>query len=228
MNAGERLARRGRAARPARLGHASPTAKGGYVWADQPTSPSYVPNTAYQYNSLGGTNTILRSRTGGYDVTFPGLGGAGGAIDLTTYGGVDVYCAVDGLAQVGADEHLHVDCASPAEALDVRFTLAWTTAVSGTAGRLAYAANLPQAGMSYDSAGGRPTNPHRERRVPDQVPAPARPVLRRRHDQGHRDEHRRRRQDRLLHRRRAGPRTAAGRRCRPTFAASARAARRPT
>ena len=37
----------------------------------------YTPNTAYQYNSSGATNTVERTGTGLYTVTFPGLGNRG-------------------------------------------------------------------------------------------------------------------------------------------------------
>jgi len=35
-----------------------------FVYANSPTSASYTPDTAYQYNSTGGTNTIIRNSEG--------------------------------------------------------------------------------------------------------------------------------------------------------------------
>jgi hypothetical protein len=49
-------------------------ASSGYVWANDAAAPSYTPNSAYQYNSTGATNTITRTATGRYTVTLPGLG----------------------------------------------------------------------------------------------------------------------------------------------------------
>ena len=49
-------------------------AASGYVWANDAAAPAYTPNSAYQYNSTGATNTIARTATGRYTVTFPGLG----------------------------------------------------------------------------------------------------------------------------------------------------------
>jgi hypothetical protein len=45
-----------------------------YVWGNDAAAPSYTPNSAYQYNSTGATNTIARTATGRYTVTLPGLG----------------------------------------------------------------------------------------------------------------------------------------------------------
>lgn len=44
-----------------------------YVWAGEPSNPSYTPSL-YTYNSSGGSNTIARSSAGVYQVTFNGLG----------------------------------------------------------------------------------------------------------------------------------------------------------
>ena len=45
---------------------AATTGKGAYVWANQPTSSSYIPTGAYADDSAGGTITIARSGTGAY------------------------------------------------------------------------------------------------------------------------------------------------------------------
>jgi hypothetical protein len=60
--------------------------KVGYVWADQQSTASYTPSASYQYSSAGLTNTITRSSTGVYRVTFPGLGTSGGHPEVTSYG----------------------------------------------------------------------------------------------------------------------------------------------
>ncbi len=49
-------------------------APSGYVWGNDAAAPAYTPNSAYQYNSTGATNTIARTATGRYTVTLPGLG----------------------------------------------------------------------------------------------------------------------------------------------------------
>jgi hypothetical protein len=49
-------------------------AASGHVWGNDAAAPSYTPNSAYQYNSTGATDTIARTGTGRYTVTLPGLG----------------------------------------------------------------------------------------------------------------------------------------------------------
>ena len=44
-----------------------------YVWANNATASSYIPYLAYQWNSVGLTNSITRSGTGSYVVTIPGF-----------------------------------------------------------------------------------------------------------------------------------------------------------
>jgi hypothetical protein len=51
-------------------------AANGYVRATDQTNPAYTPNSAYQHNSTGVLNTVVRNSTGSYTVTFPGLGTA--------------------------------------------------------------------------------------------------------------------------------------------------------
>jgi hypothetical protein len=69
--------------------------KFGYVWADQPTNPSYTPSTFYQKNSQGRTNTITRQGVGQYTVNFPALAGTnGGTVNVTAYGSGTSYCGV--------------------------------------------------------------------------------------------------------------------------------------
>ena len=70
----------------------------GFLWADQPTSATYTPNSNWNYNDLGGTNTVSRSGTGVYTATFPGLNG-GGNPQVTAYslsGGAAAHCEISG------------------------------------------------------------------------------------------------------------------------------------
>jgi hypothetical protein len=97
----------------------------GYVWANQPSSASYTPSTWYQYNSTGALNTITRSGAGRYQVTFPGLGigGAGGTVKVTAYGGGNEVCHVYSWTLFGGDYRANVRCQTPAGgAVDTMFT----------------------------------------------------------------------------------------------------------
>jgi hypothetical protein len=67
-----------------------------YVWANQPTSPSYTPSLAYQFNNTGATNTITRSEAevGVYWVQFPYQSLDDGDVQVTAYGSGSEYCKV--------------------------------------------------------------------------------------------------------------------------------------
>ena len=103
----------------------SPTLKGvlawqrgahGWVWANNPTSASYTPSTAYQFNSSGGTNTITRSSPGSYTVRFPRIGatgitgnGRGGNVQVTAYN-PGAYCKVSSWSALGTDVNANIRC----------------------------------------------------------------------------------------------------------------------
>ncbi len=65
-----------------------------YAWADQPSTASYAPSRAYQFNSNGGQITIKRSAAGIYDVRIPKMGQAGGSVKVSTYGQTTNRCLV--------------------------------------------------------------------------------------------------------------------------------------
>jgi hypothetical protein len=65
------------------------TARAGYAWANEPSSPSYTPNPRYSSNNGGGAIQITRNSVGRYVVTFNGLGATlldGGDVQVTAYG----------------------------------------------------------------------------------------------------------------------------------------------
>ena len=107
------------------------TAKKGlaFLWANQPTSASYTPALAHQYNSTGGTNTIVRNGAGDYTVTIPGLTRKGGDVQVTAYSGFDAMrCKVGpaGWSTSATGTNINVQCFGPAGALhDEYFTLAY-------------------------------------------------------------------------------------------------------
>lgn len=67
----------------------------GYVVANQPLTADYTPDV--QYNSQDTPNTIHRLGTGRWEVTLPGLGGAGGRgnVQVTASGVPATVCRVD-------------------------------------------------------------------------------------------------------------------------------------
>ena len=70
-----------------------------FLWANEPTAPSYTPDLDYQYNPGGGTNTIVRTSTGNYTATLPGLTQTGGTVIVTAYGSAPAHCQVTDLGQ---------------------------------------------------------------------------------------------------------------------------------
>lgn len=96
--------------------------KAGYVWADQPTSPSYVAGTAYLFNSAGGQIAVTRLGTGSYRVRFAGLADAGGVAHATAYGSTANFCAVVRWFASAPDQNVDVACYDPTGApADTRF-----------------------------------------------------------------------------------------------------------
>jgi hypothetical protein len=136
------------------------TASAAYVVNDQPwQAGAYVPALALQYNATGATNTIEHVRTGAFSVVLPGVGGSGGGIDVSPVQ-PRFRCGVGGMANVGREERVFVTCEDVRGApADAQFALAFTRAVRGTAGALAYASNLGGR-FSFDSAGGTPAVKH--------------------------------------------------------------------
>jgi len=99
-----------------------------FLLADQPTNPSYTPNTNYQYNSTGGTNTITRNDTGLYTALLPGLDPDGGHVQVTAYG-TSGRCYVTGWGTEISGGPLEVNIAcvdATGAAADEEFNLAFS------------------------------------------------------------------------------------------------------
>ena len=93
-----------------------------YLWANEQSTTDYEPDPNYSFDSSGvGPNVIHRSAVGTYAVTLPGLGIAGGNVQLTADAGV---CrAVDQSKQAGA-ERVDVICRdTTGHLLDTTFDL---------------------------------------------------------------------------------------------------------
>jgi hypothetical protein len=73
-----------------------------FVWANCPTTcANYTPDSAYSYNSAGGTNTIARNVTGNYTVLIPGISRYDGDVQVTAYGSGAARCTLDGYGPEG-------------------------------------------------------------------------------------------------------------------------------
>jgi hypothetical protein len=98
--------------------------------ADQPTEASYTPDPAYQYNSTGGPNTMVRNGTGSYTATIPGLTKKGGNVQVTAYGKNPARCKVSDWSASDSGTSANVLCFDgTGVAADEKFTLAYTIGV---------------------------------------------------------------------------------------------------
>jgi hypothetical protein len=57
-----------------------------FVYAHEASVSHYTPNSAYQYNSTGGTNTVTHNDTGNYTVDIPGLSNLHSSVQVSTVG----------------------------------------------------------------------------------------------------------------------------------------------
>jgi hypothetical protein len=133
----------------------------GYVWAAQPTNPSYVAATGYEHNSAGGTVAITRSGTGVYQARFAGMAGAGGVAHVSAYGSSSI-CTVASWVQSGGDEVVSVRCFTAAGApADSRFIAHVTNRTDGLARGYLWSSDstppaggyVPPAQYAFDSTG---------------------------------------------------------------------------
>jgi hypothetical protein len=86
-----------------------------FVWADQPTSSSYVPSTTYSEdnNTDGRPIMVTRTNVGAYTVNFPVYSGpvAAGSVKVTAYGYSTGVCKVVSWGPSGGgDEQVNVLC----------------------------------------------------------------------------------------------------------------------
>src|SRR3954451_2411597 len=81
------------------VAHAATPSVWGWVTVRKPTTASYTPAPKDQGSSVGGINTVVRSGTGTYVVTFGGLD-ANSACPVTNTNGCDGHLQVTALAPV--------------------------------------------------------------------------------------------------------------------------------
>jgi hypothetical protein len=98
--------------------------KQAWVWADDTTGATFfTPNLSWQWNSTGANNTVSRTATGRYTVTFPGQTLSAGNIQVTAYGSSSAYCKVVGWSGTVADVACYTTSGSPT---NTQFTAAFT------------------------------------------------------------------------------------------------------
>ena len=99
-----------------------------YLRADQPSTGSYTPTGALQYNSTGASNSIVRHSVGNYTATLPGLTRNGGSVQVTAFlGNAAARCKVSGLSSNSNATFVDVLCFnSSGQAADEAFDLAYS------------------------------------------------------------------------------------------------------
>ena len=120
----------------------------GYLWADQPTSTDYTPDTFYQ--SSGGSFTIHRSSAGHYLVRLPGFDADHGNVQVTGYGATT--CKLGETSSDGTAMIIGVAC----PAGDSRFNLLYTKNVGLTGvsrPKAAYLRAFPLASGTHRTPG---------------------------------------------------------------------------
>jgi hypothetical protein len=126
-----------------------------YLWADQPTSASYVPFAGYQSNPSGALNRITRASVGSYTAFLPNLGmgpnlGVGaGHVEVTAYGSDAERCKVVSWGPSGSDQAVRVKCFTVGgQPVDTQFTLTYASGDS-----------ILDLGSTYNAAYGWANNP---------------------------------------------------------------------
>jgi len=97
-----------------------------FLWANGLSTASYTPDTRYNYNSTGVSNTITRSSTGVYTVNIPGLSYEAD-VQVTAYGSAPARCKVIDWGTSGSGVDVNVACFnSSGNPADEYFNLAYT------------------------------------------------------------------------------------------------------
>ncbi|HEY1368425.1 MAG TPA: hypothetical protein VGF23_14985 [Gaiellaceae bacterium] len=129
----------------------------GYVWA---YTGNGVLGGSYQFNSTGAANSITNPSVGSYIVSLPNLGGPGGAVKVTAYGGGNAHCKVGYWTWSGTTENVNVLCQTPAGApVNSMFTMTFhrTMGLLGVSTGLGWKVGYAWSGLgaySYNSSGG--------------------------------------------------------------------------
>ncbi|MEM7133909.1 MAG: hypothetical protein AAF702_46875 [Chloroflexota bacterium] len=103
---------------------------GGYVWANQPTTPNYIPHETYQLNTAAEPNTASWNPTGSYAVRFPLLKPSNSSTaQVTAYGTGSEYCTIASWnGRAGDYTSVNVKCyGSSGQPVNTQFTLTYLT-----------------------------------------------------------------------------------------------------
>jgi hypothetical protein len=101
----------------------------GYLWGNDPTSATYTPDGAYQFDTAGTSATVtkLPPNPGEWETLYPNeADGAQGDQQATAYGSTPAHCIVDGPIGNGTSEQGDVFCFDTSgNLLDTLYTTQW-------------------------------------------------------------------------------------------------------
>ncbi len=101
---------------------------GAYLWANEPTSDSYTPDTRYQGSAFTTENTVTRTAVGEYTATLLGVGEETGHFQVTGQGDA-VSCTITNWVLNGADMDVNVRCyGADGAAIDSGFLVSYNKA----------------------------------------------------------------------------------------------------
>ncbi len=136
----------------------------GYVWAKNPTTATYSPASTLQANSSLSPNTISRTATGTYTVTFPKLGsGFIGNAQVRATSANTNRCKLATLGQAGTSARIGVRCYTPAGVLiDNEFIASFQVNEARSSNKAGYlldlsptsASETPTVNIQANSTGG--------------------------------------------------------------------------
>ena len=113
-----------------------------YAWANEASAASYTPDPRYAYNASGGAVTAHRTGTGQYYVTFGGVDGTGGTVQVSAYGPpqTDATCSVEYWEPSPLEIYVKCVDTGSTDPVDARYTVAYFRADADAVGlRYAYA-----------------------------------------------------------------------------------------
>jgi hypothetical protein len=84
--------------------------RGAYIWADKPSSSSYVPSADFNWESNANSVRVTRTSNGVYTASLRGFTGIGGSAQVTAYGHDPVRCQLGGLPTSGGTQTVGVRC----------------------------------------------------------------------------------------------------------------------
>lgn len=129
---------------------------GGYVWVSDGTVTDYTPVDGYWFSSARAPVSVHRAGVGRYQVSFAGLGGAGGVAHVDGYGWSSPrFCTVPAWKPSGTTEVVWVYCFGPGGVpTDTAFTVNYVRRAAVPADHFsALYANNPSATGPYTPAG---------------------------------------------------------------------------